>query len=89
LFGAPDFCLMPIGAYNPPLIMKKSHVNPQEAVAAFHELGGKNFIPMHYGCFDLSDEPPGEPLRIIQEMAFANQIKGKLITPAIGEEITI
>lgn len=88
-FSPIDYCLMPIGAYKPPYIMKASHTNPAEAVQAFHELGGRNFIPMHFGTFDLADEPIGEPLRWLRRLADAEQIKGQLLTPAIGEIVTI
>jgi len=67
LFGAIDYCIMPVGAYKPDYIMKDSHINPQKSLQAFKELGGKTFIPMHYGTFDLSDEPPGEPIRILEK----------------------
>ena len=89
LFGSPDYCLMPIGAYTPAFLMQKSHLNPREAAVAFNQLGGKNFIPMHYGTFELSDEPASEPIRTIKELATTNQLSGKLITPAVGEVILI
>jgi L-ascorbate metabolism protein UlaG (beta-lactamase superfamily) len=65
-FGKIDYCLMPIGAYKPEYFMKDSHMNPNEALKAFQDLQGKTFIPMHYGTYDLSDEPLGEPLQTIQ-----------------------
>jgi L-ascorbate metabolism protein UlaG (beta-lactamase superfamily) len=69
--------------------MHKSHVNPQEAVAAFHELGGKHFIPMHYGTFDLSDEPPSEPLRRLKQEAANAGLLETLRPLAINENIDI
>jgi L-ascorbate metabolism protein UlaG (beta-lactamase superfamily) len=87
LFGAPDVCMLPVGAYKPAFLMQQSHLNPQEAVEAFNLLGGKTFIPMHYGTFDLSDEPAGEPVRLLQEMAAAGKINGQLILPAIGQNL--
>lgn len=89
LFGSPDIAILPIGAYKPGYMMEKSHLNPQEAVQAFNDLGSQTFIPMHYGTFDLSDEPPGEPVRLMQEFAAAGKIKGKLLLPAIGEVLNI
>jgi L-ascorbate metabolism protein UlaG (beta-lactamase superfamily) len=87
LFGAPDICILPVGAYKPAFLMQQSHLNPQEAVQAFNQLGGKKFIPMHYGTFDLSDEPAGEPLRLLQQMAALGQIHGELVIPAIGQNL--
>jgi L-ascorbate metabolism protein UlaG (beta-lactamase superfamily) len=87
LFGPPDICILPVGAYKPAFLMQQSHLNPWEAIQAFHALGGKTFIPMHYGTFDLSDEPAGEPVRLLQEMAVDGKINGQLIIPAIGQNL--
>ena len=62
-FGAIDICLLPISAYSPAFIMKQSHTTPEEAYQIFNDLKGKLFIPMHYGTYDLSDEPLGEPIK--------------------------
>ncbi|WP_223815835.1 MBL fold metallo-hydrolase [Adhaeribacter rhizoryzae] len=85
LLGAPDFCILPIGAYKPAFMMEQSHLNPGEAVQAFNDLGGRFLLPMHFGTFDLSDEPAGEPIRLLQQYAAAGKVNGQLITPAIGE----
>lgn len=76
--GAPDYCILPIGAYKPAEIMKPSHLTPEEAVKAFHMLKGKTLIPMHYGTFDLSDEPMGEPVHRLSQLEEKNEIKGAL-----------
>ncbi len=62
-----DVALMPIGAYRPDFIMKKAHISPWEALDLFADLKAELFIPMHYGTYDLSDEPPGEPYRVMQK----------------------
>ncbi len=61
LFGGIDTAILPIAAYAPRWFMKSSHINPEEAMQAFKDLKARMFIPMHYGTFDLSDEPLGEP----------------------------
>lgn len=63
-----DVCLMPIGAYKPPYIMQSNHTSPEEAWGLFELLGGRYCIPMHYGTYDLSDEPIGEPIRLFYEL---------------------
>jgi L-ascorbate metabolism protein UlaG (beta-lactamase superfamily) len=80
-----DICLMPIGAYKPASIMKNSHTTPEEAVQAFHELGGSRFIPMHYGTYDLADEPMGEPIRKVRAMAAEEKLQGELVELKVGE----
>ncbi|MHA6249097.1 MBL fold metallo-hydrolase [Pontibacter sp. CAU 1760] len=86
LLGPMDVCLMPVGAYKPAFMMSKSHMNPHEAVKAFNYLRGGTFIPMHYGTFDLSDEPAGEPVRVLRQISAGGMLQGLRI-PAIGEPV--
>ncbi len=70
LFGKIDTAILPIAAYAPRWFMKSSHINPEEAMQAFKDLKARRLIPMHYGTFDLSDEPLSEPeqrLKMISE----------------------
>ena len=67
--GEIDIVLLPIGAYDPNWFMKSSHINPHEALRAFKDLDAKELIPMHFGTFDLTDEPLGEPEEIIKKIA--------------------
>ena len=55
-----EIALLPIGAYDTPS-QRAVHMNPEEAVKAFQELGAKTLVPMHYGTFRLSYEPLEEP----------------------------
>ncbi|MCP4345805.1 MAG: hypothetical protein GY795_09795 [Desulfobacterales bacterium] len=84
LFGEIDYAILPIGAYDPPYIMKNNHINPKEAVRAFHDLKAKVFIPMHYGTFDLTDEPPGEPVRWLDTMVNNGEVKGDVKKQDVG-----
>src|SRR5690606_24662459 len=88
LLGPMDVCLMPVGAYKPAFLMSKSHMNPHESVKAYNLLHGGTFIPMHYGTFDLSDEPPGEPVRLLRQIAASGMLQGLKI-PAIGEPVLL
>ncbi len=65
----PDYAMLGIGAYQPDWFMHTAHTNPEEAWQAALDLGAKTMIPMHYGTFDLSDEPFGEPYRRIKALA--------------------
>jgi hypothetical protein len=42
---------------------------------------------MHYGTFDMSDEPPSQPLRQVLEEAERNGIADKIRPLAINESI--
>ena len=64
-----DIALMPIGAYLPREVMKDNHMDPQEALVASQVLKAKKMIPYHYGTFQLSDEPVGEPHSWITRLA--------------------
>jgi N-acyl-phosphatidylethanolamine-hydrolysing phospholipase D len=59
--GPFDVAALPIGAYLPPSIMKWVHTTPEEAVQAFVDLGARTILGMHWGTFDLADEPLDEP----------------------------
>ena len=66
-----DLALLPIGAYDPPT-RRDVHMNPEQALQAFQELGAQTFIPMHYGTFRLSYEPLDEPpLRLMKRASKA------------------
>jgi N-acyl-phosphatidylethanolamine-hydrolysing phospholipase D len=60
---------VPIGAYEPVKMMQAAHLNPEEAVQAAIDLGTRRALAMHYGTFDLSDEPLDEPPRRFLEAA--------------------
>jgi L-ascorbate metabolism protein UlaG (beta-lactamase superfamily) len=61
--GPIDLAAMPIGAYLPAEMMRHVHVDPEEAVRAGVELGARRVMAMHFGTFDLADEPLDEPPR--------------------------
>ena len=68
-FGSFDLAAVPIGAYEPEKMMRESHLNPEEAVRVAVDLRAKRAIAMHFGTFDLSDEPLDEPPRRFREAA--------------------
>jgi L-ascorbate metabolism protein UlaG (beta-lactamase superfamily) len=84
-FGPLDICLMPIGAYKPSFMMQLSHMDPHEAAKAANILRAGHVVPMHYGTFDLSDEPASEPLRTLRDIANGQMLRGELHAPAVGE----
>lgn len=89
LFGEPDICIIGVGAFKPEWFMGSAHISPNDAVIAVNEMGAKTMIPMHYGTFDLSDEPIGEPIRILEELRDNHTLNAKLLLPAIGEVIRV
>ncbi|MBS4198299.1 MBL fold metallo-hydrolase [Bacillus sp. FJAT-49732] len=85
-----DFCLMPIGAYEPEWFMSSQHVNPEEAVKAFLDTGANFMIPMHYGAYRLADDTPKEALdRMYSEWDKRELDKDRLKVIKIGETIKL
>lgn len=62
-FGPIDVAMLPIGAYEPRWFMRYQHMDPAEAYRAYVDLGARHFLPMHWGTFDLTDEPLDEAPR--------------------------
>lgn len=88
LFPGIDIALIGAGAYTPGFLMKDVHTDPYEAVQVFHDLKAKTLIPMHYGTFDLADEPLGEPYRILKQLEAEKKINGQLKMPDVGEMVS-
>lgn len=83
--------LLPIGAYEPRWFMRHAHMNPEEAVQAYQDLGGVGgFIGMHWGTFRLTDEDPLEPpARTRAAWTARGLIADDLHLPGIGGTVTI
>jgi len=59
--GPFDLAAIAVGAYRPPGIMQFTHTTPEQAVAAFEDLRANVLLGIHWGTFDLAEEPLGEP----------------------------
>ena len=58
-----DVAILPIGAYEPRWIMAYQHMDPAQAYQAFRDLGARDMLGVHWGTFDLTDEPLDEAPR--------------------------
>ena len=89
VFPAIDYFLIGIGAYEPRWFMQANHNNPADAFQAFRDARAKYLVPMHYGTFDLSDEPPSQPLELLKEEARKAGAEAQLKPITIGESIEL
>jgi N-acyl-phosphatidylethanolamine-hydrolysing phospholipase D len=84
--GPFDLVALPIGAYAPPAMMQPVHMNPEEAVQAALDLRATHALGVHYGTFDLTEEPLDEPPRRFHaEGARRGLEPDRLWTPPLGE----
>lgn len=56
-----DLALIAVGAYEPRWFMASQHVNPAEAVQIHLDLHAKRSVGVHWGTFNLTDEPLDQP----------------------------
>ena len=62
-----DLASIPIGAYEPRWFMKDSHCNVEEAIQIHKDIKSKKSIAMHWGTFQLTDEPMDEPIQLLSK----------------------
>lgn len=79
-----DLAMMPIGAYDS-MSGREVHMNPEEALTAFTDLGAKHFVPMHYGTFPLGGEPMHEPLERLHLAARELSLTKLVTVPEEGQ----
>ena len=84
--GPFDLAAIPIGAYMPAEIMKSGHTTPEEALQLFEDVRGRRFLGIHWGTFDLAEEPIEEPPRRVEAEAVRRGIDpGRLFLLKHGE----
>ena len=65
--GPIRLAILPIGAYEPRWFMREQHMNPEESVKAFLDLGAELALAHHHGTFHLTDEAIDAPERALIE----------------------
>jgi N-acyl-phosphatidylethanolamine-hydrolysing phospholipase D len=85
-FGSIDVAMLPIGGYEPRWFMSHPHMSPHEAYRAFQDLGARHMLPMHWGVFDLTDEPVDLAPRVLEQaVSEASGDPSRVHTLAVGE----
>jgi L-ascorbate metabolism protein UlaG (beta-lactamase superfamily) len=59
--GPFDLAAISIGAYQPAAMMKLTHTTPEETLSALEDVQGRDLVAIHWGTFDLTEEPIEEP----------------------------
>ncbi|MDR0477791.1 MAG: MBL fold metallo-hydrolase [Desulfobulbaceae bacterium] len=73
--------ILPIGSYEPRWFMAANHMNPEEAVKAWHDLGRPLMLPTHYAMFQLADTGYETPLRDLRAAMLATAMADGRIRP--------
>ena len=73
--GPFNLAALPIGAYAPKWFMQGQHMDPDQAVHLWQSIGRPLTLPIHWGVFELADDPLDEPPAALKK---ARQAAGEL-----------
>ena len=83
--GPFDLTLLPIGAYND--AWHAIHMDPEEAVRAHGDLGGRLLLPIHWATFNLAFHRWAEPVERL--LAAADRVGAEVAVPLPGQRIDV
>ena len=83
--GPFDATFLKVGSYDE--MWKQIHMLPEEAVQQHKDLRGDVLVPLHWATFDLGLHPWYEPIE--QTLTAARKTNIRVITPIIGEQVSI
>ncbi|KAF7326807.1 Zn-dependent hydrolase oxidoreductase family [Mycena sanguinolenta] len=87
-WGAFDFAMIPIGAYEPRRFMSPIHCAPRDSVGIFRDIRARRALGMHWGAWILTTEDILEPPKLLAaECAKAGVKEGAFGVCAIGETV--
>jgi L-ascorbate metabolism protein UlaG (beta-lactamase superfamily) len=84
-FGPFDLTLQPIGAYND--AWHAIHMDPEEAVRAHGDLGGRVLVPIHWATFNLAFHRWAEPVQRLRTAADAHGVQ--VVVPRPGQRVDV
>lgn len=84
-YGPFDLTVLPIGAYNE--LWRDIHMNPEQAVRAHGDLGGRVMLPIHWATFDLAPHAWSEPIERLLAAAETSEVT--LVLPAPGGRVDV
>jgi L-ascorbate metabolism protein UlaG (beta-lactamase superfamily) len=80
--------ILPIGAYEPRDVMQASHINPEEAFRLFEILDPVRALGVHWGTFQLTFEPIGDPPRRLAALRRARR-DPRFIATEVGRTFSV
>jgi N-acyl-phosphatidylethanolamine-hydrolysing phospholipase D len=86
-YGPFDLAAIPIGGYSSFERGHPNHVNPEEALQLFEDLGGRLLVPMHWGTFDMNREPFHEPPDRLLHEATRRGLEKEVVVLSPGQTI--
>ena len=85
-----DVALLPIAPIEPRSFMRRYHLDPDEALQAFHDLRARFLLPVHYRTFTQGLDPdPEDPARRLAELSARQGIRDRVMILDIGEQRVI
>jgi N-acyl-phosphatidylethanolamine-hydrolysing phospholipase D len=87
--GPIDLAALPIGAYEPAYFMHQAHMDPFEAVFVHKALRVKKSVAIHWGSFDLAEEPMDEPPQLLREAVHSDRVPVDFVAIPHGSSIEV
>lgn len=87
--GPIDLAALPIGAYEPAYFMHQAHMDPFEAVFVHKALRVKKSVAIHWGSFDLAEEPMDEPPFLLREAVRQDKVPVDFVAIPHGSSIEV
>jgi N-acyl-phosphatidylethanolamine-hydrolysing phospholipase D len=84
-----DLAVFNLGAYEPRWFMAPSHIDPAETVQAFRELNARRLMIMHWGTFQLGDEPVYLPPQHLRDEMQKAGLLSRLVDCKHGETLVM
>jgi N-acyl-phosphatidylethanolamine-hydrolysing phospholipase D len=86
-FDRIDLAILPIAPVNPRDFMRRTHMDPYEALQAFDDLGAERMMPIHFDTFVNSTDEPGEARERFKQLVAARKFApGRVSVLEIGEQ---
>ena len=64
--------------------MAYGHMNPEECLLTFEDLGRPQLLPIHYGMFPLADTGYEQPLKDLRQAMAAHLVEEGIILPLMA-----